>query len=285
MRENSIALTYDKKYLQYERPQPLTDNKIESLIQEVVSKNINPDTTNQIYEDFKIELINWITSSKLNSITGFNSFNRTDICIGCTQFIDTVYMNGPVQTIEGDYKYHERLNDAIQFSIIGNLKPKIPLIIALPFPQIGDIHASMDLILDECLSKDIPVHIDGAWITCCRNINFNLNHPSIKSAAISLSKGLGLGWNRIGLRWSKHKPPDAITVMNDFHMNNRALVIIGLYFLRNLQSDHLWTTHKDRYEKICKDFSLEQTNSIYIALKDKNPVGISPLIRYLENNG
>ena len=285
MRENSIALTYDKKYLQYDRPQPLTDNKIESLIQEVVSKNINPDTTNQIYEDFKIELIDWITSSKLNSITGFDSFNRTDICIGCTQFIDTLYMNVPIQTIAGDYKYHERLNDAIQFSIIGNLKPKIPLIIALPFPKIGDIHPSMDLILDECLSKDIPVHIDGAWVTCCRNINFNLNHPSIESAAISLSKGLGLGWNRIGLRWSKHKTPDAITVMNDFHMNNRALVIIGLYFLRNLQPDHLWTTHKDRYEKICKDFNLEQTNSIYIALKDKNPVGISPLIRYLENNG
>jgi len=71
--------------------------------------------------------------------------------------------------------------------------------------------------------------------------------------------------------------------MNDFQMNNRANVIIGLHFLRNLVVDYLWTTHGERYYKICKDFDLIPTKAIHLAMKNNNPVGISPLIRYLEN--
>lgn len=66
-------------------------------------------------------------------------------------------------------------------------------------------------------------------------------------------------------------------------MNNRALAMIGLHFIRNLTPDHLWSTHTDRYYKVCKDFDLTPTNSIYLALQDGQPVGVSPLIRYLEN--
>jgi hypothetical protein len=125
--------------------------------------------------------------------------------------------------------------------------------------------------------------VDGAWLTCCRGIDFDLLHPSISSVGISLSKGLGLGWNRIGLRWTRQTKPDSVTIMNDFRMNNRALVKIGLHFIRNFPTDYLWTTHGDRYYKVCGDFGLTPTNSIYLALRNGEPVGVSPLIRYLEN--
>ena len=45
----------------------------------------------------------------------------------------------------------------------------------------------------------------------------------------------------------------------------------------------MWLTHEDKYVKVCKDFNLQSTNSIYLALRDGQPVGVSPLIRYLEN--
>jgi hypothetical protein len=106
---------------------------------------------------------------------------------------------------------------------------------------------------------------------------------AIRSVGISLSKGLGLGWNRIGLRWTKTTKTDAITIMNDFHMNNRALVMIGLHFIRNLPSDYLRLTHGERYYKVCRDFNLLPTRSIYLAMRNGQPVGVSPLIRYLEN--
>lgn len=282
MRKIKIANSYSADELQTTRPQPLSDKKIISLINEVMTTKIEFDASNDVYDTFKEEVTKWILSSKLNTLTGLDSFSRVDVCMGCTQFIDTIYMKGPVQTLFGDYTYHQRLNPTITFSEVGSLIPNVDLIIAMPFPRVGSIHPLMNDILDECLSKNISVHIDGAWISCCKDITFDFTHPAIKSVAISLSKGTGLGWNRIGLRWTHDRSPDSISLMNDFHMNNKVLVIIGLHFIRQLPIDHLWLTHTTNYNKICNDFKLTPTNSIYIALQNGQPVGISPLLRYLE---
>lgn len=276
-----IAPEYDSKYLEIDRPQPLVDNKIESLIQEVMSGNLDRDITDNVYVNFKKETTNWLFNTKLNNLTGFDSFNRVDIINGCTQFIDAEYMKGPPQFIEGDYRYHTRLGNIP--SSIGSLNNIQDLIIAMPFPSTGDVHNQMQDILDEAYQKEISVHIDGAWITCCRDINFNFGHPAIQSVGISLSKGLGLGWNRIGLRWTRQTEADSVTIMNDFNMNNRALAMIGLHFIRNLPPDYLWNKHGDNYYKVCKDFNLIPTKSIYLAIKNGYPVGVSPLLRYLEN--
>ena len=275
-----VAPDYDPKYLEVDRPQPLTDTKIESMIQDVLSGKIDKDISDNVYTNFKHETTNWIFRSRLNELTGFDSFNRVDIINGCTQFIDNIYMQGPVQTIRGDYRYHERLKLAY-FRDVGELIRDIPLIIAMPFPQIGAPHPDMEEILDEAKNKNIDVHVDGAWVTCCRGVVFDFSHPSIKSVGISLSKGLGLGWNRIGLRWTRSDQPDSVTIMNDFNMNNRALAMIGLHFVRNLPNDYLWDTYGEIYYKICKDFNLEPTQAIYLALQNGNPVGVSPLIRYV----
>jgi len=277
----TIAPTYDAQWLETERPQPLSDFKIEQLQQDVLSGKIDKDITDSVYDNFKFEVEQWLLSSPFNNFTGLETFTRKDIIIGCTQFIDTIYMQGPVQVITGDYRYHERLGNS--YTAPGSLKEGVPLIIALPFPSTGNIHAKMEEILDECVKKNIGVHIDGAWVSCCRDITFDFSHVAIRSVGISLSKGLGLGWNRIGLRWSKDIGADAITIMNDFHMNNRALAMIGLHFIRNLPSDYLWFTHGERYYKVCRDFILTPTKSIYLALRNGQPVGVSPLIRYLEN--
>jgi hypothetical protein len=278
-----IAPEYAPKYLEVDRPQPLVDNQIESLIQDVLSGRLDKDIADSVYTNFKSEMTAWLLQSKMNTITGLDSFNRVDIINGCTQFIDTVYMQGPVQTLKGDYKYHSRLDPDLVFSVPGYLRKDLPLIIAMPFPSTGDVHANMTEILDEARDKGISVHVDGAWFTCCRGIDFDMSHPAIKSFAISLSKGLGLGWNRVGLRWTKNTTSDAISIQNDFNMNLRAPVMIGLHFLRNLAPDYLWNNYGDIYYKICKDFNLTPTKSIYLALQNNQPVGLSPLIRYAAN--
>lgn len=279
MNRIKVAPKYDPDYLETDRPQPLVDLHIESLIQDVLNGKLDKDTSDTVYINFKREMTEWLFKSKLNNLTGFDSFNRVDITNGCTQFIDSLYMTCRPQTIPGDYRYHQRLGN--WDTAPGKLQHFIPLVIALPFPSIGDVHIQMKEILDECLAKDIEVHIDGAWITCCRSIDFDFDHPAIRSVAISLSKGLGLGWNRIGLRWTKTHRTDSITIMNDFNMNLRAPAMIGLHFLRNLPPDYLWNTYGDIYHKVCRDFYLTPTNSIYLALKKGYPVGLSPLIRHV----
>ncbi len=276
-----IAPTYSDTYLEVDRPQPLVDNRIEELIQDVLSGKMNKDISDAVYTNFKHEMTAWLFKSKLNTLSGFDSFTRVDIINGCTQFIDAEYMKGQPQFIIGDYRYHDRLGNWGTHPNL--LKEGVPLVIAMPFPSTGAVHTQMKEILDEAQDKGISVHVDGAWLTCCRGIDFDLSHPSIKSVAISLSKGLGLGWNRVGLRWTRQTDPDSVTIMNDFNMNLRAPAMIGLHFLRNLPTDYLWDTHGKNYYKVCQDFDLTPTNSIYLALRNGQPVGVSPLIRYLEN--
>lgn len=276
-----VAPEYLEKYLEIERPSPLSDNAIEQAQIDILNGKIDKNITDSVYENFKSEAENWILSSKLNLLSGLNSFARKDIIIGCTQFIDAQYMKGPVQIIEGDYRYHARLNPSIEYNVPGCLRPNVPLIIAMPFPSIGAPHLQMKEILNESMEKSIPVHIDGAWVSCCRDIDFDFSQPAIHSVGISLSKGLGLGWNRIGLRWTRDTKADAVTIMNDFRMNNRALAMIGLHFIRNFEPDYLWKTHGNNYYKVCNDFGLTPTKSIYLALRNGHPVGVSPLLRYL----
>ena len=277
-----IALAYSDEYLEIERPSPLCDNTLEQHQHNILNGGIDKDISDTVYKNFKIEAEHWILSSSYNKLSGLGAFPRKDIIIGCTQFIDTIYMKSTVQVLKNDYRYHQRLGLAY-IRELGDLRPRVPLIIAMPFPSVGAPHDQMKEILNECLEKSIPVHIDGAWITCCRDIDFDFSHPAIKSVGISLSKGLGLGWNRIGLRWSRETKPDAITIMNDFRMNNRAPAMIGLHFIRNFEPDYLWKTHSDNYYKVCTDFGLTPTNSIYLAMRGGQPVGVSPLIRYLES--
>jgi hypothetical protein len=276
---HKIAPAYEAQYLEVDRPQPLSDSIIEALQQDVLDGHLDKDITDQVYINFKKEMTAWLFQSTNNTLTGFDQFNHVDIINGCTQFIDSLYMKVRPQTIPGDYRYHQRLGNWTTEP--GRLQQFIPLVIAMPFPSTGAVHLQMKEILDECLQKEIPVHIDGAWLTCCRDIEFDISHSAIHSVGISLSKGLGLGWNRIGLRWIKGSSPDAITIMNDFNMNLRAPAMIGLHFLRNLPPDYLWDRYGEIYYKVCADFDLTPTNSIYLALKDGQPVGVSPLIRYV----
>jgi hypothetical protein len=279
MERIKVAPDYLEKYLEVDRPQPLTDSKMEKLIQELLPHRWGYTVTNELYSIFKSEMQDWLLNSQLNTIIGLETFNRIDIINGCTQFIDSIYMKGQPQVLIGDYRYHDRLGN--WGTQPGLLKENTPLIIAMPFPTTGAVHSQMSEILDECLEKEIPVHIDGAWLTCCRDIVFDVSHPAIHSVGISLSKGLGLGWNRIGLRWTRNTIADSVTIMNDFNMNLRGTVMIGLHFLRNLDPDYLWNTYEDIYYKICKDFNLEPTNSIYLAIRNGQPVGVSPLIKHV----
>lgn len=278
-----IAPTYESKWIE-DRPTPLSDSTLDNMVADVVIGGkmtmVNSDT---IAAEFIKQLETWILGSTLNKFTGLETFAHKDVCAGCTQFIDNLYMQGPIQVLHGDYRYHERLKLAM-IKDVGSLIPNIPLILSMPFPRIGAVHIDMEEILDECLKKNIPVHIDGAWVTCCRSIDFNFNSPAIRSVCISLSKGLGLGWNRVAVRWSREKPTDSIAIMNDFNMLNKITLGVGSYYMSICKPDYLWKVHGDSYYKVCNDFNLKPTNSIHLALDQNNmPRGISPLIRFLDN--
>jgi hypothetical protein len=281
MRDN-INREYTKEWLQFERPQPMYDSSINKFYDNFYKEN--PVHTQNLDQKFKDSFIKWLDNHSLNSFKGYEDFKRLDISHGCTQYIDDIYQRlgkDNVMIFENDYKYHWRLNNQIKYTTIDTLDPKKELLIAMPFPYYGNVHPQMSEILDRCYQLKIPVHIDGAWISCCRDINFNFGHPSIESFCISLSKG-GMGGNRIGLRFSKSTPKGPITIMNDFNMNSQCLISMGIKFMETFGPEYFWKKYQKEYNKVCKDFNLIPTNAIHLAKTNEGmPVGIRPLLRYL----
>lgn len=280
----TVASAYDSQWLQFDRPQPMYDREVNRIYRKIFQTS--PGDNENLIPEFKEKFINWLRADQLNRISGYDQNYQTDVCIGCTQFIDDLYQTVGKENImifKNDYKYHWRLNNNIQFTSLETLTPGKQLLIAMPFPFYGDKHPQMDQILDRCLELKIPVHIDGAWIGCSRDISFDFSHPAIESFAISLSKGMGIGANRIGLRFTKQRQPGPITIMNDFNMNCQSLVHIGSTFIDQMGANFYWKKYGDSYFKICKDFNLQTTKAIHLGLSDGRPVGLRPLLRYLSD--
>lgn len=270
---------YTREWLQYERQQPMYDESINDFYDDVFRSS--PVHNSTLYGTFEDEFIIWLKNHKYSIFSGIDAFPVRHVIQGCTQFIDDLYQRcGDIQTFEKDYKYHWRLNNDIEYATIDTLDPNKELLISMPFPYYGDIHPDMYDILDKCEDLNIPVHVDSAWISCIRDIEFDFNHPAIKTFGISLSKG-GIGGNRIGLRFARQEPEGAVTIMNNFNMNQQSLMHIGIKFMKDLGPEFFWRKYEDKYYKVCKDFDLKPTKTVHLALDGNKPVGIRPLLRSL----
>lgn len=293
-------LQYDDSNIERNKCRILIDTKQEQLIDNVLKGlfptnfldnrytefHVQKQLLIPLFDTFKHNFQKHLESSKLNSITGFSSFNRIDICLGCTHYLDSLHItNEKIQIFHGEYSYHQKINKNTILSDENTLIPKVPLILSIPFSRIGKVYPNLHKLLDKCSELEIDVHLDGAWLTASRNVNIDLSHQSIKSFAVSMSKGYALGgWNRIGLRYTKETSEDIITVMNDYNQINSMSVAIGNYFLEHLEPDHLWNLHGEKHEKVCKDFNLNTSDTIHMATDSlNNVVGIAPLIRSLEH--
>lgn len=271
---------YSKEWIQHDRPQPMWDKTLNKVYDTVFKEN--PVHSNTLVDDFKQDFDTFLKSHTLSTFTGTDQFPIRDICIGCTHYIDDLYHRlgrDNLMIFENDYKYHWRLNNDIKYITIDTLDPNKELLISLPFPAVGDIHPDMMKILDRCNELNIPVHLDCAWLPCCRDISFNFDHPAIKTFAISLSKS-GLGTDRIGIRFARVKPSGIISIMNDFDMNCKSLLHVGRAFMKICGPEYFWKTYEERYYKVCKDFDLKPTKAIHVAMSDTGIVGIRPLLRY-----
>lgn len=281
----TTATSYDSSWLQTNRPQPMYDKKIHKTLSKIFYSN--PADNHNLFNEFKDLFLFKLKNMKNNQIHGLDSFTNCDIIIGCTQFIDDLYirLGDKLMTLENDYKYHVRLNPNIKFYNLNNLEKNKELLISMPFPYYGDLHPDTNSILNKCYDLKIPVHLDCAWLGCCKDIIFDFSHPAIISMGMSLSKGLGLGGNRIGIRLTKNRLNDSISIMNDFNMNCQSLVHIGLEFLQTFELDYFWQKYGISYYQICKDFNLTPSKAIHLAInQNNNPVGIRPLLRFLSDH-
>lgn len=272
---------YSKDDLITDSLPPIYDTKLSDLKE--LCKNSNFKLDKNIYSLYIDTARNYFASSKRNHIIGLDQFEFVDATIGCTHYIDNLiqtYGISGLQIFEHDYKYYKRLDPTLNFAKLGKLDPNKPILIAAPFPGYLNLHINWQQILDECFEKDIDIHIDGCWMGAATDITLNLDHHSVKSICFSLSKSLGMNWNRIGMRFCKLPVIDSISIQNKFCMIPEFLMLNAVIAMETLSIDYLWNTYESKYYNICKNLSLRPSKIIYAAhsIDRKKLYGLKKLI-------
>lgn len=222
----------------------------------------------------------WFKSTMLNSLSGWDQFDNIDYTLGCAHFIDSTAAKygWNIQVLPFEYATYKLMG--IQQTEIGNLIPEVPLFITIPNWHYGGLRSEWNSVLEECTQKNIPVHIDFAWFITAKNINIDLDHDCIKSFAMSFSK-YGMTWNRCGLRWSKQRSLDSITIENHYYQNSNTNILgAAEYFINRLPMDYLWSNYGDLNNHVCNTLDLTPTNIFHVATDNQtgNKVGIGKIM-------
>ncbi len=232
-------------------------------------------------DQFILNANRWFKSSKYNTLDNWKDFKCIDIIMGCTQFIESLILKygwDGIQILTNEYGYYGLMGKS--GVRVDELKPEVPLIVSLPNFHYADLRPEWDDILRICEQRNIDIHIDFAWMTVAKDIGIDLGHPNIKSFAMSLSK-YNCQWNRIGLRWSRQRSMDSITIMSRYYGDvNSGIISCGNFLLNRISRDYTWDYYGDKYTDICKNLDLIPTKLINVVrIKDQEKsLGIGKLL-------
>lgn len=256
---------FDKNLLIADKLPPLCDSHILELSR---ASTVSPDCEWD-YTAWLERASVWLMASKYRNIKGLESFNHTQIVMGCNHYIDNLLIKHGqqgIQIFEHDYGYYKKLNPKRTWTTVETLEAGKPLLMAMPFPGHLDVHRDMNTILDRCDALNIPVHLDGAWLPASFDIEFDFNRPCIHSFATSFSKAVDLGWNRIGVRWSKTLEDDNIRLFNESKMIPMATLGIADYFMQHTTVDYFIDRYLDQYYNCCTELRLRPSKIIHAAM-------------------
>ena len=230
--------------------------------------------------EFILSVDRWFKSTKLNNLNGWDNFDQIDYTLGCAHFIDSTAAKYKwnIQVLPLEYATYKLMG--IQQTLPGELVPGIPFFITVPNWHFGGIRPEWDDIMQECEDKGIAVHIDFAWFITAKNISLNLNYDCIKSFGMSFSK-YNMSWNRCGLRWSKQRTLDSITIENHYYQNsNLNTLSAGMFFIENIPMDYLWNTYGELNQLACNRYNLSSTDIFHVAIDNEtgNKVGIGNIL-------
>lgn len=218
----------------------------------------------------------WFLDSKLNTVTNTQDL-KTDLTYGCTDFINNfISREKTYQVLENEYSYYSLFG--MKGTPIDQLQPNSIVLVSLPNYNFGNTRPDWDNFTKTCESKNIEIHIDAAWYTATKNFGLDISHPNIKSIAFSITKS-GFEWNKFGIRLSKQKTIDPITVRN-YNTNwiNQNVINCANYIFDNIHVDYPWATHINHYNEICDKLDLDSTNFIHVAKQDGKNVGVAKIL-------
>lgn len=223
----------------------------------------------------------WFLSSKRVSLSGVENFPYVDVTCGNTQYIESFVLKygwDGFQILNREYAYYKLMGKhGIE---LDQLESNKPMIVTIPDFHTGTVRSEFQDLLKIAEQKNIDLHLDFAWLIMADDLEIDLDHPCIKSFGISMSK-LSLNWNRVGLRWSKQRTMDGITILNHYYKSdiNKNIFSCGVFLMQNLSRDYAWDTYGDLNRDICNKLELQPTKFVHcVNPSDHGLQCITPLL-------
>ena len=245
---------------------------------------LSQDTYFECKEEYLEKIHDWLHTTELNTLTGLDNFATHDLIHGTTQAFDEAYYrhaNRRLRIFRGEYAYHRRvfkdhlfINDENN-EYIDKIVDNDWVIISVPFCGTGGeppIHYKQ--VLDDALAVGAPVLIDCAWYGTCYDMNIDLNHPAITEVCFSLTKGLGIGNLRTGIRYSNYDSNDQnpIRQQNDYNHLPLGAAQIGIHMMNSFPIDRIPDKYKQWQKDLCEGLGLTPANCIHIGMGSEGTI-------------
>lgn len=265
---------YNKHHMPFGNAFSISDRAVlETLNQSFNVLNAVDDSS--IHTNFLNRYIEWILSTKNNSIQGLEHFPYACFTNGTTEAFDKFYSKHSSRRFrffKGEFVYHRLScrNNSYDWKYIEDdvLGKNDVVIVSLPFSDTGNKHEDLDKLLQICDTLDIPVLLDCAYFGICADIEINLNHPCIKEVTFSLSKTFYSAYLRIGMRLTRTDDDDPLFVTNKMGYVNRLSAYIGLKLLNTFGPDYIYNTYRERQLEYCKILGVESSNCVIFGIGD-----------------
>jgi len=234
----------------------------------------------EVRDEYLEKIHAWIYSTKRNSVKGLERFKHRDMINGTTQAFDEAYYRYSTKRLRlfrGEYAYHKRVVKNFEFldDENGNYIPVEEndwVITSYPFCGNGTMPPHFDQLQDDCLKNNVPILLDCAWFGTCRDIFLDVNHPAITEVCFSLTKGIGLGNIRSGIRYSNYDDDLPIRQQNKYNHLPLGAAQVGIWQMEKFSPDFIPDKYEKIYHHVCVVNDLKQTNCMMIAMLNKDHV-------------
>ncbi|MCC6137558.1 MAG: hypothetical protein IT287_02930 [Bdellovibrionaceae bacterium] len=275
-----------KKHLEYDvRWRPMYTDAFHNFYKELHAEPYV--SVKALRTDFLYTFHNWVTGSRLNTITGLDAYVDRDVILGVTHSIDDLHFTHKEQIVvlDNEYTYHQKINPLVKTKQLSEITAQDVLIVSYPFSDTGRMPHGFSQIIARAERVGFPVHVDCAWYGCSRGLDMDFSSAAIKSISFSLSKALGMGKHRIGVRYTRKRPSGPVSVCNDYGYLHDSLMWLAIKFINRFGPDYLQDQFYSTYRAVCEKWGLIETNTIYLAedlsADVKKRVGLRSVLRWL----
>ncbi len=263
-----MPISNDKRFLKFGGSFAIMDQEILSDLNEI--PQTDPDL-------FCKKYLQWIRSTKLNSIKGLEKFPFLAYSNGTTEAFDKFYIKNNkrrFRCFRGEYVYHQVTwrNNWPDWKFIEDdfLKENDAVIISLPFSDTGNEHPIMKTVLEQCSQLKIPVLVDCAYFGVCSNIDFNFDYECITDITFSLSKAFPLAYARVGMRLTRLDDDDGLMMLQKIGYTNRVSAALGTKIIEKYSPDYIVNKYLEKQISLCNELGIVPSNTVTFGLDYNN---------------